>query len=484
MSFGKTVVCFGAKITHLIFSFVFCCSLSLFSQNLSDARMSLIITDITSDATIADIDSRTPMTPASITKLITTATALELLGENFRFATEIFIDGNISDSTLHGNLIVRAVGDPTIGSSYFSDRDFLSRWSDAICRYAPAGISRIEGDIVADLSLFDSVAIPAGWSSPDIGNYYAAGVYGLSFYDNIVAVTFRTAQSGTKPSIIGIYPHIKDFTVVNRLTSKRGVGDNSFFSGVPYSLQRTITGSLEINTSNFIVKADNGNPPLVLLQAFRDTLQQRGISLLGNIRISFDKYYPRHNHLVPLFVAFSPPLADIIRITNVYSNNMFAESLAKYIALFSTDRASFDRGLNVIKTFWSKRGIDIAHLNMLDGSGLTAANTFPAALLNDLLIYMYRHSTNYDVFLRSLPVAGVSGTVRNFLKDTPLAGKAHLKSGSIGGVQCYAGYICKGEKTYSVVVMANGFRGKRRNIVASIEKLILNTIENYETPSP
>ena len=119
MSFGKTVVCFGAKITHLIFSFVFCCSLSLFSQNLSDARMSLIITDITSDATIADIDSRTPMTPASITKLITTATALELLGENFRFATEIFIDGNISDSTLHGNLIVRAVGDPTIGSSYF-----------------------------------------------------------------------------------------------------------------------------------------------------------------------------------------------------------------------------------------------------------------------------------------------------------------------------------------------------------------------------
>ena len=235
MSFGKTVVCFGAKITHLIFSFVFCCSLSLFSQNLSDARMSLIITDIASDTIIADIDSRTPMTPASITKLITTATALELLGENFRFATEIFIDGNISDSTLHGNLIVRAVGDPTIGSSYFSDRDFLSRWSDAICRYAPAGISRIEGDIVADLSLFDSVAIPAGWSSPDIGNYYAAGVYGLSFYDNIVAVTFRTAQSGTKPSIIGIYPHIKDFTVVNRLTSKRGVGDNSFFSGVPYS---------------------------------------------------------------------------------------------------------------------------------------------------------------------------------------------------------------------------------------------------------
>ena len=332
--------------------------------------------------------------------------------------------------------------------------------------------------------MFDSVAIPAGWSSPDIGNYYAAGVYGLSFYDNIVAVTFHTAKSGTKPSIIGIYPHIKDFTVVNRLTAKRGVGDNSFFSGVPYSLQRTITGSLEANTSNFIVKADNGNPPLVLLQAFRDTLQQRGISLLGNIRISFDKYYPRHNHLVPLFVAFSPPLADIIRITNVYSNNMFAESLAKYIALFSADRASFDRGLNVIKTFWSKRGIDIAHLNMLDGSGLTAANTFPAALLNDLLIYMYRHSANYDVFLHSLPVAGVNGTVRNFLKDTPLAGKAHLKSGSIGGVQCYAGYICKGEKTYSVVVMVNGFRGKRRNIVASIEKLILNTIENYENASP
>lgn len=216
MSFGKTVVCFVAKITCLIFLFAFGCSLSLFSQSSSDVRMSLIITDIASDTTIADIDSRTPMTPASITKLITTATALELLDDDFRFATEILIDGNISDSTLHGNLIVRAVGDPTIGSSYFSDRDFLSRWSNAICRYAPAGISRIEGDIVADLSLFDSVAIPAGWSSPDIGNYYAAGVYGLSFYDNIVAVTFRTAKSGTKPSIIGIYPHIKDFTEIGR----------------------------------------------------------------------------------------------------------------------------------------------------------------------------------------------------------------------------------------------------------------------------
>ncbi len=226
-----------------------------------------------------------------------------------------------------------------------------------------------------------------------------------------------------------------------------------------------------------MIKADIGNPNMVLLQSLRDTLASVGVATKGDLRVEFKPQKYEKQQPQPIIYQYSPPLSDIVRLTNVYSNNTYAESLLKRLSLMKTDKGNFPDGIKVVKEFWQSKGLDCSRLDLKDGSGLTTTNGFTASILNDILVYMHK-SKNRDVFFHSLPIAGRYGTVRRLLKGTSLEGFAHLKSGSITGVQCYAGYIEANGRRYSLVVMANGFLNGRREAVAEIEKEILRIIEN------
>lgn len=450
------------------------CTVGLLSaQTQAKQQVSMVITDLDTKQIVVNRNGAVKMTPASITKLITTATALEILGDDFRFKTEILVDGTINKGRLNGNLIIKAGGDPVLGSSYFDDTNFLNDWASAVKAF---GISEIHGDIVADVSVFDNNPLPRGWGSPDVGNYYAAGIYGLSFLDNSLAVYFRSGRVGTKPQIIGTFPKIDGFKIYNHITSQRGVGDKAYFSGLPYENHRKVGGFIEANTDSFLVKADMPNPPMVLIKAFKDTLQKHGVLQHGKLKVSHQNV-TYNRTLLPVFASYSVPLSDIVSVTNVYSNNMTAEYLLKYLSLQKHQQGSSLGGVEVIKEFWESRGLDFSSLSMYDGSGLTRYNRFSALFLNSLLVYMAKESRYADVFFESLPVAGVNGTVRNLLKNTELSGTAYLKSGSMSKVQCYAGYIIYGNKKYSIVVMVNNYAGKRKDTVAMIEKMVVDSFK-------
>ena len=117
--------------------------------------------------------------------------------------------------------------------------------------------------------------------------------------------------------------------------------------------------------------------------------------------------------------------------------------------------------------------MDVSEITIYDGSGLAPANKVTAHFITNVLTYMATKSTHVQVFRNSLPQAGLEGSVRNFLKDTSLSGKAWLKSGSMSGVRCYAGYIQKNGKWYSVVLLANNFSGSTWTINRCLEKLLL-----------
>ncbi len=110
---------------------------------------------------------------------------------------------------------------------------------------------------------------------------------------------------------------------------------------------------------------------------------------------------------------------------------------------------------------------------MHDGSGLAPQNAVSAKFLTDMLVYMHNRSNGSTTFLNSLSKAGQEGTLKNFLRDTRLVGKVAAKSGSIGGVQCYAGYLIDGNKKYAFAVMVNKFNGTRSEIRKAIEQLLL-----------
>jgi len=163
-----------------------------------------------------------------------------------------------------------------------------------------------------------------------------------------------------------------------------------------------------------------------------------------------------------LSIVRSVALASIVRTTNVWSNNQYAEHLYRVLTYLD----SID-----IQGYWKKKGLDSEALFMYDGSGTSPRDGVSTKFLIDLLVYMYKQSKNSDVFYQSLPVAGKEGTVTSLLKNTPLAGKARLKSGSISNVQSFSGYIESNGKQYAVSLIVNNFTGKRSALRKEIEQL-------------
>jgi D-alanyl-D-alanine carboxypeptidase/D-alanyl-D-alanine-endopeptidase (penicillin-binding protein 4) len=445
------------------------------SQKIFDgASIGFIVTDLETEKQIVRRNADICLTPASVSKIVTTATALELLGADFRFETSLQYDGVLENGVLNGNIYIIGGGDPTLGSKYFNG-NFLTEWCNAL---KLKGIRQITGAIVVDTQIFDNQPLPDGYVWADIGNYYASGTYGLSVFDNILNVFFESGADGTKPKITGISPEIEGLHIENYLISKKNAYDSAWFYGVPYNNKRQVFGAIEANQINFSVKADIPNPPIFLAKIFNNYLNINGISISGKISDTL----PRPAKTFLLYRHFSPPLSDIIKITNFQSNNMFAEHIFKYLSLKNSIQAemrhaaSIAKSIEVVKNYWKSKGLNVSTLYISDGSGLSPHSAVCPQFINDLLVFMYKKSKNLQIFLASLPIAGQNGTVRNFLKNTVLDGKAHLKSGSMGRVQCYAGYVVLDEKNYAVTIMVNNFSGKRKETVKEIEKMILETI--------
>lgn len=156
----------------------------------------------------------------------------------------------------------------------------------------------------------------------------------------------------------------------------------------------------------------------------------------------------------------SPPMSEIVRILLVKSDNHYTEHL--YQLLEKT------KGVNIEK-FWEEKGIDVHSLTVRDGSGLSRGNTVSTKLLVEILLY------SKDELENLLPVAGKDGTVALFLKNTPLDGKVRVKSGSMSGIQSYAGYVEKDGRTYAFAVVVNHWNGERNELRKKMENL-LNTI--------
>ena len=198
---------------------------------LRNANISVMVKDLKTGRALYNYRANNATIPASTMKVITTATALELFGPDYRFETLLAYDGQIDDNgVLNGNLYIIGSGDPTLGSSKTGDQHFLSKWVSAI---KAAGITKINGSIVPDESKFDNEGSNPKWTWDDIGNYYAPGIYALAYLDNTLRVTFKSGTAGTKPEIIDMTPTVNGLTIENNLLSSRISFDSAYFYGAP-----------------------------------------------------------------------------------------------------------------------------------------------------------------------------------------------------------------------------------------------------------
>ena len=438
---------------------------------LVNANISLLVKDMKTNKTIYQFRSNNSTIPASTMKLVTTATALELLGPSFCFETKLEIDGTLSSNgVLNGNLYIRGGGDPTLGSEHLGDKDFLTKW---VAKIQQIGIKRINGQIIADASLYDDLGVNPKWTWEDIGNYYAAGAYGISYMDNTYQLVLRSGDVGTTPEILRVIPELPALTFENNLKSTTIEFDSAYFYGAPHSYLRSIHGEIPANRMEYIIKGDIPNPGLLLAEHFQDRLVASGISIN---RLPSDVAYIQNNRRV-ILVQNSPPLSDIIRETNVKSNNGYAEQIFRYLALQKNKIATSNGAVEVVRAFWKSKGLPVEQLFMYDGCGLSPVDAVSSGFYVDLLVYMQTISPNKEAFFNSLPVSGKSGTLTGFLQKTPLQGKVHAKSGTISRVKCYAGYIDSKGINYVFAIMVNNPNGTSKAVTRKMEEFLLSIVE-------
>lgn len=410
------------------------------SEQRGDAVYSALLYDVTSQRLVASYMPNRTLIPASVVKVITTATAIRLLPQ-YPFITDFYYNGS--------SLLIKGGGDPTIYSKYFPNDSIRFRES-LLSTLRARNIKALPEGVIIDASVFDKVGFNPLWADEDRGDWYGCGVYGFNIFDNWIDLSIKTGRVGSKPVVVKTYPDSTGVIWNNMLrTAKRG-----FYSqgdGAQLSNRRTIKGVVPPNRSNYELSVDLPTPPAFASLFFTRLLNNWGINTTGEARYSFSdtELTPQYK----LIGRYYSPLCDsIVRACNVNSINHYAEALLKRIALTSNNKpATTQNGIDVLLHFWEGEGVTFTdHSKIVDGSGLSRSNRISADDLSKFLIEMAKNSA----FRNSLPLAGSEGTVKKFLKGTPY--KAYLKSGSMRAVKSYAGYIVTPSgNTYVVVMLSN-----------------------------
>lgn len=435
-----------------------------------NASVGIVVTDPGSKKQIFNLNGNKLLIPASNTKIISSASALEILGADYRFKTKISLSGQITDSVLTGNIYITGGGDPALGSEYFPEHyfqpHFLKTWAAKI---KEKGIKRVEGKIILDNSLYDNEKIPPAWSWDDIGNYYGAGPNALSVFDNISCIEFSSPAVAAQPvTIISTSPVVPGVTYLNEVTSSDYKSDNAYIFGSPLDKVRKITGTIPKNRESFKIKASVHHPEEVLATSLTDYLDSAGVKFAG----SYATGLTPKDSVTLVYIQESPSLQEIIKALNYESVNLFAEHMVMQIAAEKTGLGTRTGGIEYLKKFWKEKGVDMDGIFMDDGSGLSRTTAISPLVFTELLGYMYSKSPNREAFMESLPSAG-KGTLTVF-DPKKFPGKTiQAKSGSLTRVKSYSGYLkSKSGKQYIFSIVFNNYSGSSSKLTRQIENLL------------
>ena len=421
-----------------------------FQQFMTDPQMRYAIAGISvvnseSGQTLFEYNGNIGLAPASCQKLVTSATALELLGINYRYKTEIGYDGEIKDGKLMGNLHIKGYGDPTLGSWRYtgtSDTSIIKQWQKKI---QDLRIKKIEGQIMVYADQWETASVPGGWPWDDMGNYYGAGAYGLNWRENQYDLVLKSGPNpGDKVMIVKMIPVVHNMIFTNELVAgKKGSGDNAYIYSAPYNDRAFIRGTIPPAQSAFTISGSMTHPGMQLGYTLAAALTD-GTGKQPGVREQSTK-----KSIQPIHVHYSPVLDSINYWFMRKSVNLYGETLVKTLAFEKNRKGATEDGLEIMKDFWKTKGIDPASLRMIDGSGLSPQNRVTANSLVKVLQYARSRSW-----------------FTQYMAAFPEYNKMKLKSGTIGGSKGFAGYHTSKEGiTYTVAFIVNNYNGSANEIV-------------------
>jgi serine-type D-Ala-D-Ala carboxypeptidase/endopeptidase (penicillin-binding protein 4) len=439
------------------------------------ANIGISVRDMHSGEVIVDVEKDKMLVPASSLKLITTLTGIELLEGDFRFETRISYDGFVDPGgTLKGNIYIEGGGDPTFGSGRIpgsmNTTEIIDRMANDICDF---GIQCIEGNIIADESVFNSFPVSPSWQWNDLGNYYAAGAWGLNVNENLYSIYFhRNGAVGSTSKIAYFDPNIPNLEMTNEVTiADDDTGDNSYIFGGPYHYGKRIVGTIPQGKSLYKVKGSIPDPPLYVAYRLYTALKKKEMGS-HQYKTMYQAGADKESRVL-ITRYYSPVLSAIVRYTNDHSINLFSEAILKVLGLKFRKSGSGTAGVDVIKEFLEKNGLETLPLHMEDGSGLSARNLMSPDFMATFLVH-FGKDKGIAQLANLLPAAGERGTVKNILRQSKAKGNMWVKSGSMDKILTYSGY-CKtatGRMVCFSILLNSSTAKKMKENKVELEKIL------------
>lgn len=431
------------------------------NPDLAPSQMAVKVVSLDTGRTLFEENGEKLLHPASNMKIYTVAAALDRLGPDYRFKTSVYAPSAPDASgTIRGDLIIYGRGDPSFAAS-FNNGDYYKAIDDFASRIASTGVKRVEGNIVGDESYFTGGRLGYGWEWDDLQWYFGAEVSALTVNDNALDLFVRPGRDVGSQAVVETGPVTPAIQIVNRATTsprgtRRNITVHRPLGTNVLEVGGTVPLGLDLTDKGLIGSVAVPNPALVFVQLLRSSLASRGVTITGQTQtIDANGRTTRPlmtESLVELASVQSPPLSVIIAQTMKPSQNLYTELLLRTLGKMSApagvvspqERTSADDGVEAVRTFLRGASIEPrGQFVMADGSGLSRHNYITANATVRLLTSMATHRYA-NAFRDSMPIAGVDGTLRTRLRDTPAQGNMRAKTGTINAVAALSGYVMSG----------------------------------------
>lgn len=443
-------------------------------------------------------------TPASNTKLFTTAAAFALIGPDYRFHTTVETSGMVDKyGRLSGDLVLVGRGDPNLSGRTLpyhlrTERKLppirvLEQLADQIVQ---RGVKFVDGDVIADDTYYAYERYGEGWTQEDLIWEWGAPVSALTINDNVLFVSIMPADRPGEKAFVNITPFPDYYRVDNRIiTTPPGSGPRKIYiNREPGSNDLTLWGNIPSDDAGASEALAIEDPAAFAAQLFRSLLVQRGVVIYGRSRARHNelaslstfrvsasasgggdsKEVPRPQTPPPLVLASydSQPLGEDLCVINKVSQNLHAELLLRLLGREKGNAGTIEGGLEVVRGFLADAGIDKDEFVFYDGSGLSRQDLATPHAIVKLLAYASRQPWG-AVFAGTLPIAGVDGSLSDRFRTGPALRRVQAKTGSLGHVNALSGYATniKGERLV-FSILANNHNLRTRRALEIVDKLV------------
>ncbi len=409
----------------------------LADERYDGSQFGLVVAEADTGEILYDRGGSQRLVPASNTKMLTSAAAVDILGPDYTYTTDVATDGRKRGRTLHGDLYLRGSGDPTMLAE---DYDALA------AAIADSGIKHVHGDLVADDTAFDGVRLGTEWGWDDLSYYYAAEISALTVapdtdYDSgTVIVSVEPGAEGEAPTI-SVEPET-DYVQFDTTAVTVAEGDETSVGIERRHGTNTIavTGQIAVgDTASSWMTV--GNPTGYAADVFALALERHGVRVHGDVRLS----QPTPEGAKTLADHESMTLSELLVPFMKLSNNGHAEALTKTMGVETTGEGTWAAGLSAIEEFVAELGMNTQVQRQADGSGLSRWNLIPPREFVNMLVAA-GDAEWFDTWYASMPIACQDerldgGTLRSRMCDTPAEGNVHAKTGSLTSVSGLSGYV-------------------------------------------